>query len=408
MPTKCEVCGQPLPVGVSEAEMHRRIDKIRAKAADREVRRARRELDRRYRIQLKQQAASIRQRTLKEAEATSRRQITDLQRRLDEAQNASQRLAAKAVADATSASRREVADLRRQLAAVEGRSQKMAEKAAKRAAKDTERMKLRELQLVKERAARERAQYAADTGRLKAKVDELSLKLERQTSEQMGEMTEAGALAALRAAFPGDDIQRMGPGVRGADILQRVIIEGVEVGKIVYECKNATNWQNEWLARARSYRSEYQTQWVVIASRCFPRREKWFCVERGFPIIHLNLVVRLAEVIRGAVVEIGSMRASTDGTQAKAEEMYAYVLSDHFVGRFRGIGEAVNGLRDQQRKERQWHDEAWAKQSRLFDEADGGRREIQAKLRAIAEAPARQALRVVGGGRADRPRAPAS
>lgn len=364
MSERCAVCGQPLPVGMSETEMHRRLEKLGAAAAEREAEKLRRQLDRQYRTQLAEQAAEIRKVAAKEAVTSSRLQVKSLQRSLSDAQRASRR---------------------------------EAETAAKQAAKEAAKLARKELDLLKLRAAKERAQHAADTGRLKAKVDDLSLKLERQTSEQMGEMAEADAFLALRSAFPHDDIQRVGRGVRGADILQIVMVEGNEAGRIIYECKNVSSWQNEWLAKARSYRSEYQTPWVVIASRCFPRREKWFVVERGVPVIDLRLIVKLAEVLRAAVVEIGQLRTSNIGRQAKAEQMFEYVRSDHFAGRFRGVAEAIATLRDHQGKERQWHTEAWAKQTRLYDEMDEGRREISARIRAIAEATSKMGLRVVAG-----------
>ena len=285
--------------------------------------------------------------------------------------------------------------MQRKLDAADRTTQGVAKRAAKQAAMETAKSSRKEIDLLKERAAKDRAQHAAETVRFKARVDDLSIKLERQSSEQMGEMTEADALAALKRAFPYDDIQRIDRGLRGADILQKVIVDGAEIGRIVYECKNASSWQNEWLTKARGYRTEYQTQWVVIASRCFPRREKWFVVERGIPVIELRLIVRLAEVIRSAVVEIGSLRLTTVGRQAKAEQMFEYVLGDHFGSRVKSIGEAVTALRGQQDKERQWHAEAWAKELRLYEEVDGGRREIFAQVRAIAEAPAKAGLRII-------------
>lgn len=364
MAERCSVCGQPLPAGVTEAEMHRRLDRLGSAAAKDAAAGVRRELDRQFKTQLADQAAAIRKR---------------------------------AVADAQAASRRERAALQRKLHAAESAAERAAKKAAKQAVAETAKSSKREVDLVKDRAAKERAQHAADTARLKSRVDDLSLKLERQTSEQMGEMTEADALAALKRAFPYDDIQRIERGLRGADILQKVMVEGAEIGRIVYECKNASSWQNEWLTKARSYRTEYQTQWVVIASRCFPRREKWFVVERGVPVIELRLIVKLAEVIRSAVVEIGSLRLTTVGRHAKAEQMLEYILSDHFASRFKNIAEAVTALRAQQDKERQWHSETWAKESRLYDEVDGGRRDIAAEVRAISAAPAKDGLRVVAG-----------
>lgn len=373
MPERCVVCGQPLPQGMSELEMHRRLEKLGAAVAEREASKLRRQLDREHQIKLAEQGETIRRVATKEAQALSRNQVTALQRNLDVAQRKYRREAETAAKEA-------------------------AKQAAKRWRKEVDDLKQ---QGVKERAerAKERAQHAADNGRLKAKVDDMSLKLERQTSEQMGEMVEADAYAALRSAFPHDDIQRVSRGVRGADILQRVLVEGTEVGRIIYECKNVTSWQNEWLTKARSYRSQYQTPWVVIASRCFPRREKWFVVERGVPVIDLRLIVKLAEVLRAAVVEIGQLRTSNIGRQEKAEQMFEYVRSDHFVGRFRGVAEAVAGLREQQGKERQWHTEVWAKQIRLYDEIDDGRREISAQIRSIAEATSKTGLRMIAGAR---------
>jgi len=391
------LCGQPLPAGVTAAELHKRLHKLNAAAEGEAVSKARRALERRYRSALAEQSAEIRRRAAKEAEASSRRQLASMRRQLLAASSASKRAVEAAKRQAATAAGREAGVLRKRLAQAERAAETVANRAARRAATETARASRKDLDALKARVNKERAQHAAETARFKARVDELSLKLERQTSEQMGEMTEADALAALRRSFPHDDIQRIGRGMRGADILQKVMHDGAELGRIVYECKNVATWQNEWLAKARTYRTQYETQWVVIASRSFPRREKWFVVERGVPVIELQLIVRLAEVIRAAIVEIGSMRATTSGRQVKAAQMFDYVRGDHFVSRFRGIGEAVATLRQQQDGERRWHAETWAKETRLYDEVESGRREIAAQMRAIAEARSTSDLRVVPG-----------
>lgn len=273
------------------------------------------------------------------------------------------------------------------------------QRGAERARKEAVRQSRRDIESVEERAEKARKQHAAETARLKATIDDLSQKLERQTSEQMGEMGETEVYAALKGAFPTDDIQRIGKGVRGADILQKVIVDGKEVGRIVYECKNVSTWQNDWIAKAKRYRSEYQTPWVVIAARTFPRRQKWFVIEKSVPVIDFRLTVKLAEIVRGAVIEIGQLRTSHVGRQEKAAQMFEYILSDHFVGRFKGVADAIAALREHQSKERQWHSEAWTKQSRLYDEMDEGRREIAAQIRSISETSTKPRLKVVGGSR---------
>ena len=52
MSERCPVCGQDLPKGMDQADLHERLDKIREAAAKREAARVRDELESRHRRQL--------------------------------------------------------------------------------------------------------------------------------------------------------------------------------------------------------------------------------------------------------------------------------------------------------------------------------------------------------------------
>src|SRR5258708_15140342 len=360
MTQNCRLCGQSLPKGMSHAELHKRMDKLGADAARREGTKIRRELDREYRARLAEQEEHLQKRASKEAHASYRSQLAALERKVKDSDR---------------------------------RSRQEAERAAKEIAKQSR----KEIELVNDRAARERAQHTAATVSMKAKLDALSLKLERQSSEQLGEMGEADVYAALRNAFLGlgDDIQRVGRGLRGADIVHRVLAHGKELGRIVYECKNVSTWQNSWVAKAKKCLAHYQTPWVIIATRTFPRRQKWFVVDHAVPVIDLRLVVRLAEIVRAAVLEIGHLRTSQVGRHNKAEQIFDYILSDHFAGRFTGIADAVSTLREEHTKERQWHADARAKHQKHFSHIDESRRDIDVRIRGISRAVAKGTLQVV-------------
>lgn len=329
----CPVCGQTLPKGIDANELNRRIEKIGATAAKREATKIRRELADHYRQQLADKEAIIRKRAINDAQAAEKNALTELRRELESAQ---------------------------------------------------------------EQSEKERVQHADQTAHLQSKIDNLSQQLKHQTPGEIGEMGEADVYAALKAAFPTDDIQRNGKGLRGADIFQKVIVNGKEVGCIVYECKNVSNWQNEWITTAKRYRSEYQTPWIIIATRTFPRGQKWFTVEKSVPVIDFRLTVKLAEIVRDAVAEIGQLRTSQVDRQSKADQMFEYILSDDFAGRFKGFAESVVALRENQGKERQWHSEAWTKQSRLYDQIENDLREIASRMHTIFEVQSKPVLKVVG------------
>ncbi len=324
MAQRCPVCGQKLPQGMDAEQLHSRIEKIRAKAASREAERVRREERQRYRHQIGIMRHRLRNRALKDAQAVSRRD-------------------------------------------------------KERAVKEIERELRGEIDIMKR-------EHALEKTRMKKQMDEYSRRLEQQTAELTGELCEMEVFSALKEAFPADEISRIGKGKKGADVLQRVMIRGKEVGRIVYECKNALNWSNVWVSCAKSYRVAYDTPWVVIASKSFPRRERWFVVEKTVPVIDSRLTVKLAEIVRGAVAEIGHLRTSHTGRNRKAHQMFQYILSDAFARRFKSVAEAASGLRDLQKKERQWHADTWAKQTRLYDEIDDGQCEIASRIHAITEA----------------------
>ena len=342
------------------ADLHRRLEKLGAPAAKREADKIRRELSEQYKQRIVEQEADLRKRAVKEGQAGFRTEMATLQRKLQE-------------------------------------SERTARRDADRAVKEAVKESCRELESLKQQSGKERAKYAAETTRLQITIDNLSQKLKHQTPGDTGDMCEEEVYAALKSAFPSDDIQRIQKGVRGADILHKVIEAGKEVGRIVYECKNTMTWLNEWISTAKRYRSEYQTPWVIIAAKRLPRGKKSLVVENTIPVINFELTVNLAEIVREAIKTIGQLRLTRDGAQAKADQIFEYVLSDHFASRFKGLGDAVAALREYQNKEKQWHSETWTKQGRLYDDLENGRREIGAQMHAILETPTKPVLKVVGG-----------
>src|SRR6266550_2169188 len=96
MAERCVVCGQPLPAGMTMAEMHHRVERLSAAAAERAASETRREVERAFRTRLVQQTAAIRKRATKEAQRSSRKQFAAVQKQLLAASTASRRAVASA------------------------------------------------------------------------------------------------------------------------------------------------------------------------------------------------------------------------------------------------------------------------------------------------------------------------
>src|SRR5438105_3461002 len=87
------------------------------------------------------------------------------------------------------------------------------------------------------------------TRKLLVQVQTLERKLEEKRAAELGEGAHIQLLDALKAEFPGDDIRRIRPGVSGADILHTVMRNGIASGSILWESKNSTGWQYDYVTK---------------------------------------------------------------------------------------------------------------------------------------------------------------
>lgn len=220
---------------------------------------------------------------------------------------------------------------------------------------------------------------------LRKKVEDLSRKLSDKTQDEFGSWQEEDLAGMLTQAFPRDNIERVGKGRRGADVVQIVMENGRELGTIIYESKNVSQWSNAFVDKAVGYRRQYVTPHVVIVSNRFPGKEKEFCVRKGVSIVSPARVVHLAHVLRDAVVAIGKLELSMDARTEKVDEIYKYLRSAEFKQQLAGVETACAELRKLQTTEKDWHSRHWTRQEKQHKFVDESRREIDTAISEILE-----------------------
>lgn len=223
---------------------------------------------------------------------------------------------------------------------------------------------------------------------MQSQLDQLSRKLNKQIADQLGKEAEVDLLVELNKAFPTDDIDPVRRGVKGADIIHDILVDSKCIGRIVYESKNVSNWNNNFIAQAKRYQTQYETPNVIVVSRSFPQKKRGLCIFKNIPIVDPHMAVCLAAIIREGICEIGHARATRVGRNDKANQLFDYILSAKFVTRFREIADSVDSLRGRQQKARDWHENAWHDESSLYDKIDARRREVDSQIKVIITKPA--------------------
>jgi len=127
--------------------------------------------------------------------------------------------------------------------------------------------------------------------------------------------------------------------VKGADIVHEVMDGSKVVGRIIYESKNTSIWQNGFIAQAKKYQTQYETPHVLIVTRVFPSKRKGLCVVRDIPVVERRTAVALATIIREGVIEIAKLRLSGKFHDEKSQELFEYIVGHKFCTRFREMAE---------------------------------------------------------------------
>lgn len=377
MPRKCPVCLQALPVGISESTIETRLQKLSLPALELEKKRLKEEfsakldetkeatrelMERKFALDLR--AAQMRAK--QDAERDAKKQLQDAERRASQAE-------ARIRKEVAQARREEQARLKSDIA------------QGVRLAKLESEARVERIQAQREQ---DKVRNEAERVRMQGKLDELSRKLDRQSGEQLGSEAELDLYTELKRTFPSDRIERIGKGVKGADIEHKVM-EGTKVaGTIIYESKNTSTWGKEFIPQAKKYMTLYETSQVIIVSRVFPpkfKNVKGLCVDCGIPIIERRMAVALASVIRDGVLEIAKLRLTSNFNAEKSQELYEYIVSDKFCTRFREIAEKITELREIQQKEKRSHELMWQEESRIHERIQNGHSIVDAQINAIVQ-----------------------
>lgn len=197
---------------------------------------------------------------------------------------------------------------------------------------------------------------------MQKQIEELRRKAEQGSQQLQGEVQELELESLLGARFPADMIEPVPKGEYGGDILQRVHnISGQRCGTILWESKRTKSWSDSWLAKLREDQRAAKAEIAIIVSHALPKEVETFELIDNIWVIHPKAILPVAMMLRHTLVEITSVRQSTEGQQTKMELVYQYLTGPRFRQRVEGIVEAFSTMQEDLDKEKKAITRQWAK-----------------------------------------------
>ncbi len=203
---------------------------------------------------------------------------------------------------------------------------------------------------------------------MRRQIEDLKRKAEQGSQQTQGEAGEEELESRLRGAFPSDEISAIGQGVRGADVHQVVIDpRGGKCGAILWECKNARNWSDGWIAKLKQDQRALHADVAVLVSACLPKGCVRFALVDGVLVTDFACAASLAAVLRANLLQLAQARHAAMHKEEKLELLYRYLSGVEFRQRVEAVIEAFTAMRKDLEQERRAAERQWSRRAKQID-----------------------------------------
>jgi hypothetical protein len=203
---------------------------------------------------------------------------------------------------------------------------------------------------------------------MRRQIEDLRRKADQGSQQLQGEAGEDRLEAILRDAFPMDDINGIGQGVRGADVHQIVSdTRGAGCGAILWECKNAKHWSEGWIAKLKSDQRGLHADVAVLVTTSLPKGCTRFTTIDGVIVTDFACAAALASVLRGHLQQIAQARHAAAHKEETLELLHRYLSGVEFRQRVEAVVDAFTAMRQDLDQERRAAERAWARRSKQID-----------------------------------------
>ena len=203
---------------------------------------------------------------------------------------------------------------------------------------------------------------------MRRQIEDLKRKADQGSQQLQGEAGEDQLEAILRNAFPMDDISGIGQGVRGADI-HHVVVDsrGARRGAILWECKNARNWSDGWIAKLKTDQRSLRADVAVLVTASLPKDCRRFTMIDGVLVTDFACAGALAAVMRSNLLELAQARHAALQKHDTLELLYRYLSGLEFRQRVEAVVEAFTAMRADLEQERRAAERAWSRRAKQID-----------------------------------------
>jgi hypothetical protein len=167
-----------------------------------------------------------------------------------------------------------------------------------------------------------------------------------------------------------DSIEEVKKGVRGGDVIQRVVTRvGQPAGIILWETKRARDWSPQWIAKLKEDMRSCGAEIGVLVTMPTAIPKEWetgqlFALHEEVWVSVWAPALQLAAVLRAALIDVHKQRVASAGKGEHMEAVYDYLTSPQFAHKLKAVYGAFQKMRAELESEKNTTMQRWARREK--------------------------------------------
>ncbi|MGA2171557.1 MAG: DUF2130 domain-containing protein [Sedimentisphaerales bacterium] len=212
-------------------------------------------------------------------------------------------------------------------------------------------------------------------------IRRLKEQIEKGVTPQIeGLLEENKLLAKLTELFPRDKFEHLG---KGGDIIQIVIEQGREIGRIVYECKKVKHFDKKHIEQAKEARRIRHADFAILVTNAFPSKKQYYFVEKAVFVISPVSLEPIIQTLRDSLVRISILRMSNEAKEKAVQQVYDYLSSKEYANKVNDVATQLLDLGRELKNEVATHKRIWEKRYHIYQALFNDIGVIDHKLRSL-------------------------
>lgn len=202
------------------------------------------------------------------------------------------------------------------------------------------------------------------------------------TPQIEGLLEEKNLLAKLKELFPNDKFEHPG---KGGDIIQFVIEQGKEIGRIVYECKKVKTFNKSHVEQAKEARRQREADFAVLVTNAFPSKKQYYFVEKTVFVISPVSLEPITYTLRESLVRMALLKMTNEAKQKAVQKVYDYLSGSEYNNKMNDVAGQLIDLAKDLKVEIKSHKDRWEKRYSIYNKLYSDVGHIDFKLKGLIQ-----------------------